>query len=137
MARRERRRRSKRLSKWTAIVFGLAASHSAPTLFQLRIRIQGFVETCRSPCVLIGNNEYSLTVPAFGRRDSLDGGELCLYVAKAQESESLFWLACRCIFGLLDQRRDLRIFKGDTADINSHRSRLLVAFDGEIKTMQS
>jgi diacylglycerol kinase family enzyme len=134
---RERRRRRKRLSKWTAIVLALPRASRHLPLFQLRIRIQGFVETCRSPCVLIGNNEYRLTIAAFGRRDSLDRGELCLYVAKAQRPLSLFWLACRCIFGPLDQRRDLRIFKGDTADISSHRSRLLVAFDGEVKTMLS
>ena len=49
----------------------------------------------------------------------------------------MFLLACRCILGLLDQQRDLRIFKGDTADISSRRSRLLVAFDGEVETMWS
>jgi diacylglycerol kinase family enzyme len=49
----------------------------------------------------------------------------------------MFSLACRCILGLLDQQRDLRIFKGDTADISSRRSRLLVAFDGEVETMRS
>jgi diacylglycerol kinase family enzyme len=62
---------------------------------------------------------------------------LCLYLAKAQSPLSLFWLACRCILGLLDQQRDLRIFKGETSDISSHRSRILVAFDGEVKTIQS
>src|SRR6195256_1691735 len=134
---RERRRRRKRLSKWSAIVLALPRAIRHLPLFQLRIRIQGFVETCRSPCVLIGNNEYHLTIPAFGRRDSLDRGELCLYVAKAQRPLSLFWLACRCIFGLLDQRRDLRIFKGDTADISSRRTRILVAFDGEVSDIRA
>ena len=134
---RERRRRRKRLSKWSAIVLALPRAIWHLPLFQLRIRIQGFIETCRSPCVLIGNNEYRLTVPAFGRRDRLDRGELCLYLAKAQSPLSLFWLACRCILGLLDQQRDLRIFKGETSDISSHRSRILVAFDGEVKTIQS
>jgi diacylglycerol kinase family enzyme len=46
----------------------------------------------------------------------------------------MFSLACRCILGLPDQQRDLRIFK---ADISSRRSRLLVAFDGEVETMRS
>src|ERR1700719_2937709 len=71
---RERRRRRKRLSKWSAIVLALPRAIRHLPLFQLRVRIQGFVETCRSPCVLIGNNEYRLTVPAFGRRDRLDRG---------------------------------------------------------------
>jgi len=64
-------------------------------------------------------------------------GELCLYVAKTQGRLSMFWLACRCILGLVKQQRDLRIFKGATADISARRSRLLVAFDGEVATMRS
>src|SRR3984957_2449818 len=134
---RERRRRRRRLSKWTAIVLALPRVLRHLPLFRLKIRIQGLVEPCRSPCVLIGNNEYRLTVPAFGRRDRLDRGELCVYIAKVQSRTSMFSLACRCILGLLDQQRDLRIFKGDTADISSRRSRLLVAFDGEVETMRS
>jgi diacylglycerol kinase family enzyme len=62
---------------------------------------------------------------------------LCLYVARTQGRLSMFWLACRCILGLVRQQRDLRIFKGATADINARRSRLLVAFDGEVATMRS
>jgi diacylglycerol kinase family enzyme len=134
---RERRRRRRRLSKWTAMVLALPRVLRHLPLFRLKIGIQGLVEPCRSPCVLIGNNEYHLTVPAFGRRDRLDRGELCLYVAKVQSRLSMFWLACRCIFGLLDQQRDLRIFKGGMADISSRRSKLLVAFDGEVETIRS
>jgi diacylglycerol kinase family enzyme len=134
---RERRRRRRRLSKWTAMVLALPRVLRHLPLFRLKIGIQGLVEPCRSPCVLIGNNEYRLTVPAFGRRDRLDRGELCLYVAKVQSRLSMFWLACRCIFGLLDQQRDLRIFKGGMADISSRRSKLLVAFDGEVETIRS
>jgi hypothetical protein len=38
---------------------------------------------------------------------------------------------------IIEQQRNLRIFKGDSAEISSRRSRLLVAFDGEVETMQS
>jgi diacylglycerol kinase family enzyme len=114
----------KAVVEWTAIVLALPRVLRHLPLFRLKIRIQGLVEPCRGPCVLIGNNEYRLTVPAFGRRDGLDRGELCVYVAKVQSRTSMFSLACRCILGLLDQQRDLRIFKGDTADISSRRSRL-------------
>src|SRR4051812_21473574 len=58
-------------------------------------------------------------------------------VARTQGRLSMFWLACGCILGLVRQQRDLRIFKGATADISARRSRLLVAFDGEVATMQS
>jgi diacylglycerol kinase family enzyme len=134
---RERRRRSQRLSKWTAMIPAALRVLRHLPLFRLTIHIQGVFETCHSPCVFVGNNEYRLAVPAFGRRERLDQGELCLYVAKAKSRLSLFRLACRCVLGLLDQQRDLRILKGRTADISARRSRLLVAFDGEVETMLS
>ena len=134
---RERRRRRKRLSKWIAMMLAMARVLRNLPLFRLTIVVEGNVEPCRSPCVLVGNNEYRITVPGFGTRERLDRGELCLYVAKTQGRLSMFWLACRCILGLVRQQRDLRIFKGATADISARRSRLLVAFDGEVATMQS
>jgi diacylglycerol kinase family enzyme len=134
---RERERRRKRLSKWPAMILaGLRVLRYLP-LFRLRLRVEGVSEPIRSPCVFVGNNEYHLGLPAFGRRERLDRGELCLYAAKAQRRLSLLWLACRCMLGLVDQQRDLRIFKGRTAEISARRHWLLVATDGEIKTMRS
>jgi diacylglycerol kinase family enzyme len=106
-------------------------------LFRLTIVVEGNVEPCRSRFVFIGNNEYLISLPAFGRRERLDRGELCLYVARTQSRLSMLWLACRCILGLVKRPRDLRILKGATADISASRSRLLVAFDGEVATMRS
>jgi diacylglycerol kinase family enzyme len=134
---RERRRRRKRISKWIAMMLAMPRVLRNLPLFRLTILVEGNVEPCRSPCVLVGNNEYRIMVPGVGTRERLDSGELCLYVAKTQGRLSMFWLACRCILGLVKQQRDLRIFKGATADISARRSRLLVAFDGEVATMRS
>ena len=134
---RARERRRKHLSKWTAMILaGLRMLRYLP-LFRLRIRVEGVTELIRSPCVFVGHNEYRLGLPAFGRRERLDRGELCVYVAKAQGRLSLLWLAFRCILGTVDQQHDLRIFKGRTAEISARRRWLLVATDGEVKTMRS
>lgn len=134
---RERERRRTGLSKWMAMTLGGLRMLRYLPLFRLRIRVAGRSELIRSPCVFVGNNEYHLALPAIGTREKLDRGELCLYAAKAQSRLSLFWLACRCALGFIDQQRDLRIFKGATAEISARRHWLLVAFDGEIKTMRS
>jgi diacylglycerol kinase family enzyme len=134
---RERKRRRAQLSKSTAMILaGLRVLRHLP-LFKLMVRVEGRRESIRSPCVFVGNNEYRLALPAFGTRERLDRGELCLYAAKAQNRLSLFWLACRCILGLVNQKRNLRIFKGGTAEITARRHWLLVANDGEVKTMRS
>ena len=134
---REHQRRRKRLSKWAAMMLAtLRVLHHLP-LFRLRIRVEGVSELIRSPCVFLGNNAYQLSLPAFGRRARLDRGELCLYAAKTQNRFALLWLGCRCILGSVEQERDLRIFKAGTAEIGTRRRSLLVAADGEIRTMRS
>jgi diacylglycerol kinase family enzyme len=134
---RERERRRKGLSKWAAMILSGSRVLRHLPLFRLGVRVEGVSELVRSPCVFVGNNEYRLGLRAFGRRERLDRGELCLYAAKAQHRLSLLWLGCRCLFGSIDQRRDLRILTGATAEISTRRHWLLVATDGEVKTMRS
>ena len=134
---RERRRRRKRLAKWTAMILAGLRVLRLLQWRRLAVSAEGCSEPCRSPCVFIGNNEYTLRVPAFGRRERLDAGELCLYVAKARSRLALFWLACRTILGRLDQLRDIRVLKVSTAEISSRRSRLLVALDGEVNVLRT
>jgi diacylglycerol kinase family enzyme len=133
---RERRRKRLGWSKWTAMIIAGFRAFWSLRLRRLRIRAQNWQEACRSPCVFVGNNEYHLKGSSFGSRERLDGGELCLFVAREQSRLALLWLAVRCVAGLVDQR-DLRIFAVPAVEISSRRKRLLVAFDGEIRWMQT
>jgi diacylglycerol kinase family enzyme len=133
---RDRRRRRHGLSKWAAMTLaGFRVLRHLP-MRRLTICAEGSIEPCRSPSVFIGNNEYSLAAPAFGTRERLDGGELCIYIAKSQSRLGLFKLACRAILGRLVQPRDLRAMTVSKAEIRSRSSRLLVAFDGEVEVLR-
>ena len=133
---RDRRRKRQGLSKWPAMIMaGFRAFWNLP-LHRLRIRAQNWQEACRSPCVFIGNNEYHLKGSSFGSRERLDGGELCLFVARRQSRLGLLWVAVRCVAGVVDQS-DLRTVATPAVDVSSRRKRLLVAFDGEIQWMQT
>jgi diacylglycerol kinase family enzyme len=134
---RERERRRGRLSKWAALILTAPRVLRHLPLFRLMIRVMGNAELVRSPCVFVGNNVYNLALPAAGTRGRLDRGELCLYAAKAQNRWALLWLACRSVLGFDIPERDLRVFTGDTAAIGARRHWLLVATDGEVKTMRS
>jgi diacylglycerol kinase family enzyme len=134
---RERIRRKHGLAKWSARFFAAWRTLRYFPLRRLSVHAAGQVEPYRSPCVFVGNNEYRLAVPAFGSRERLDGGELCVYVAKQQSRLSLLWLTVRAFVGFLDPERDLRILKLAAADISSRRHRLLVAFDGEVGIIRS
>jgi diacylglycerol kinase family enzyme len=134
---RERQRRRKKWSKWPAMAWALLRAVRHFPLRRLSIQGEGSTVTVRSPCVFVGNNEYRLTGASLGSRDTLDGGHLCVYVAKQQSMGGLFWLAARCVLGLLDQSRDLRLVKCSSVDIDSRNRKLLVAFDGEVEAIRS
>jgi diacylglycerol kinase family enzyme len=133
---RERRRRRHGLSKWTAMILAAFRVLRHLPLRRLSISAEGSIEPYKSPSVFIGNNEYSLTAPAFGRREKLDAGELCIYVAKSQSRPALLRLVIRALLGFSDEPGDLRAMKVRKAEIRSRSSRLLVALDGEVTILR-
>lgn len=133
---RERLRDRHGMGKWPAMALAAWRTLRHFPLRRLSICAGSFPEPYRSPCVFIGNNEYCLSGRVAGKRERLDAGELCVYVAKRQSRLSLIWLACRSILGLLDQSRDLRVVKVPSAEITSRTSRLLVALDGEVTVIR-
>ena len=133
---RERRRKNG-LPKWFAMAWALLRAFRHFPLRRLSIRAEDWTETVRSPCVFVGNNEYRLTSSSAGTREKLDGGQLCLLVAKHQNMVGLFLLAGRSVVGLLNQTQDLRVVTLTSVDISSRHRKLLVAFDGEVETIQS
>jgi diacylglycerol kinase family enzyme len=134
---RERLRAERGMSKWRAMVLAALRTLRQFPLRRLRIRAGDVAEPYRSPCVFIGNNEYCLTGRVAGKRQRLDAGQLCVYVAKQQSRLGLIWLALRSLFGFLDQSRDLRAVKVPDVKITSRTSRLLVAMDGEVAILRT
>jgi diacylglycerol kinase family enzyme len=134
---RERRRRQRGLTKWVATFFAALRSLAHFPLHRLAICAAGWTEPCRTPIVFVGNNEYALVPPSFGRRETIDGGELWLCVARPQSRVALMWLALKSALGFRPQGGDLRMFKVGSAEIVSRRKRLLVALDGEVEILKS
>lgn len=134
---RERLRQHHRLRKWTAMVLATWRTLRHFPLRRLHVRTGGQETLYRSPCLFVGNNEYSLVGMRAGKRARLDDGELCVYVAKRQSRWSLFWLACRSLAGFMDQERDLHMVKTPRVRITSRTSRLLVSLDGEVTILRS
>jgi diacylglycerol kinase family enzyme len=133
---RERRRSLHGLTKWTAMALAAVRTLRYLPLRRLSIRAGGRAEPFRTPCAFIGNNEYGLTMPALGKREKLDDGELCLYVARADGRLALLWLALRAALGFVREARDLRTLRAPEADISARLSRLPVALDGEVHVLR-
>jgi diacylglycerol kinase family enzyme len=134
---RERRRATRKLAKWMAMIPAFfRVLHHFPRP-RLRISAKGFERPYRTPCLFAGNNEYGMELFTFGRRHRLDAGELWFYVVKPRSPFEFFLMVCRMCFGRLDQERDLDTFHVSEAGVSAETSRLFVALDGEIRLMHT
>jgi diacylglycerol kinase family enzyme len=102
---------------------------------EVRLRINGSDLMRRTPFVFIGNNEYAMKGFRIGERARLDGGQLSLYVANRTGRLGLLRLALRALFGRLNQARDFDTAFSKSIKVETRRSRLHVATDGEIGIM--
>jgi diacylglycerol kinase family enzyme len=135
---RERRRRTgPRGTKWMAMVPAFFRMLRHFPRRRLHIGARGLARPYRTPCLFVGNNEYSTELFAFGRRAHLDRGALWFYVVKPRNALEFFWMVCRLCFGRLDQARDMDTFELGAAEINTKTSRLPVALDGDVMTILS
>jgi diacylglycerol kinase family enzyme len=134
---RERRRAQHRLAKWAAMVPAFFRMMRHFPRRRLRISAAGFERPYRTPCLFVGNNEYSMELFTLGRRRRLDSGKLWFYVVKPREPLQFFWMVCRLCFGRMDQLRDLDTFELTEGEISAKASRLPVALDGDVRIMHA
>jgi diacylglycerol kinase family enzyme len=134
---RERRRAQHRLAKWAAMVPAFFRMMRHFPRRRLRISAEDFERPYRTPCLFVGNNEYSMELFSLGRRWRLNGGKLWFYVVKPREPLQFFWMVCRLCFGRMDQTRDLDTFELKEAEIDAKTSRLPVALDGDVRMIHT
>ncbi len=135
---RERTRRRTRLPKWLAMIWASLRVLRHFPLRRLSVSAEGRTRPYRSPCVFVGNNEYTLAGRELGTRRGLKDGLLSLYIADQQTRAALVGFALRLVFGRVDPARDLVMHKLPEIEVlTRRRRRLLVARDGEIETLRT
>ncbi|MGI9088864.1 MAG: diacylglycerol/lipid kinase family protein [Chthoniobacterales bacterium] len=123
--------------KWPAFVWAtLTALHRFPFL-NLRITIEGKSISRRSAFLFIGNNAYEIAGFKIGERKSLQTGRLGLYLARRTGRFGLFRLAFNALLGRLHQAKDFESFTVREATIETHKSKMLVAMDGEVTELRT
>jgi diacylglycerol kinase family enzyme len=131
---RERELQQLRLgkSKWRALASAtLHATQGRPAI-AVRIDSEDEQHVRRTPFVFIGNNPYTMEGFRIGARESLQTGELALYMGRRQGRMGLLWMALRALAKRLDQADDFETVTGTCFVISTHRSRVRVAADGEV-----
>lgn len=135
---RDREKQQNRLGrgKWLAACWATLGALRRYPFLNVRFKLDDGTEHARrTPFVFIGNNEYTMQGFAIGERDSLEGGQLSLYVAQRPGRLALVRLGWRALWGRLAQERDFDVLTAQTLDIDTRHKRIRVATDGEVTVM--
>ncbi len=134
---RDRTRQQRRLGRgkyWAMLWATFAVMRRSPFL-RLKMLMDGAPLQCRSPFVFIGNNEYVMEGFQIGTRASVTTGKLSVYTTQRCTRGGLFRLALRALFGRLHQADDFSMASARSLSVQSRKSRLWVATDGELSAM--
>jgi diacylglycerol kinase family enzyme len=123
--------------KWIAALWaGLAVLRRNPFM-AVRIVVEGETIVRRTPLLFIGNNEYRMSGLQAGSRESLVGRHLALYVFKADRRSSLLRLGWQVLLKGPEKVNELDLLTVEAATIETKRSVVPVALDGEVVSLKS
>lgn len=91
--------------------------------------LSGRVDT---PLLFVGNNDYRIDIGAPGRRERLDGGELCVLVMRKKTRRGLIAASLRALFGRSRPDDMVRLDDVERLHVSSARPQLVVSLDGEV-----
>lgn len=126
-----------RVGKWPAMLMGSLRAILRPRHYRVELVVDGQPHTYRTPFVFIGNNAYKRAQIGLGRRQSLQDGQLAIYVVKAQ---SLWGIVRMLVHGLFTRRvrsRDFAIHRATQCTIRTGHHHLNVATDGEVQRLST
>jgi len=126
-AQRERLGRSKRLAMLVASLRTMTRFHAR----RLKLSTDGGEARVDTPLLFVGNNDYRLALPGAGRRESLDGGRLCIMVMRSKSLPGFLAATGRALLGMSREDDMERLDGVRELEVDSARSHLSVAMDGE------
>jgi len=136
---RRREKQQQRLGhgKWRAALWAAWKMLMRSPFFAVRMETEKGRRVVKTPFVFVGNNEYVMDFLNIGRRAKLDDGKLSVYFLHRSGRKGLFLLVVRTIFGRLKQTADFEEINTAEITIETRRKRILVAFDGEVKKLET
>ena len=84
-----------------------------------------------TPLLFVGNNDYSLALPAAGRREALDDGKLCALVMRKKGVASFLAATFRALIGRARPDDMVRMDAVTRLRVDSSRHVLTISVDGE------
>jgi diacylglycerol kinase family enzyme len=126
---RKRLGRSKRLAMIMASLRTLARFNHHRLTLTVNEERTGRVDT---PLLFVGNNDYRIDIGAPGRRERLDGGELCVLVMRKKTRSGLLAASIRALFRRSRGDDMVRLDGVERLRVTAQRQHLVVSLDGEV-----
>lgn len=135
----KRREQQQRLGhgKWRAAFWAALEILKRSPFLAIRLETEKGARVVKTPFVFVGNGEYEMDFFNIGRRAKIDDGKLSVYFLHKSGRRGLFLLVLRTIFGGLRQARDFEEITVKEITFETKRKRILVAFDGEVETLDA
>ena len=129
---RDAQRRRLGRSKWLAVLVASARTLARFGHQRLRLTINDRPAVADTPLLFVGNNDYRLELPNAGSRESLDDGRLCVLVMRSKSRTGFLAATARALLGRTRGDDMARLEGVTTLRVDSRRSLLGVAVDGEM-----
>jgi diacylglycerol kinase family enzyme len=136
---RQREKQQERLGrgKWPAFIWASLSVLRRYPFLTVRLSTDREELVRRTPFVFVGNNEYEMESFNVGARSCLDAGHLSLYTSQRTGRLGLLRFAVRALFGGLRKEKDFDALCTKEVWIETRRTRLRVATDGEVTVMNT
>jgi diacylglycerol kinase family enzyme len=85
-----------------------------------------------TPLLFVGNNDYRIDIGAAGKRESLEGGELCVLVMRKKTRRGLIAASVRAFFDRSGPDDLVRLEGVERLRVWAARPQLVVSLDGEV-----
>ena len=119
-------------AKWTAFAVGLARAWYDYRPLSVRLTIDGTTRTVVTPFVFVGNGDFVTEGIAVGRRCSIAGGKLSVFVAPHCTRGEMLAMTMRAVAGRLTEDVPLEEFRAREVTIDPQTRRTSLATDGEL-----
>lgn len=133
-AQQKRLGRSKRLAMLVASARTLARFRHQRLSLTINDAEKATLET---PLLFVGNNDYHVALPAAGKRESIEDGQLSVFVLRKTGRLGLAAATLRALLGITRQDDMIRLENVQRLRVVGRRSHLAVAIDGETERIDS
>lgn len=123
--------------KWRSAFWAALKMLKRSPFFAVKLETESGTRIVRTPFVFVGNGAYEMDFFNIGRRAKIDDGKLSVYFLHRSGRSGLFLLVLRTLLGRLRQTHDFEEIDVEQITFETKKSRILVAFDGEVEMMDT